>query len=128
MTDTQAPNGVGRVPEWTVGDRLRKARTTANVTTEEMAEYIGRTVRTISNYETGYVHHVPKLVVLAYAARCGVPADWLLYGSATQPNSLVTMRYPTNSPILWLLRAVRPYPTADRGRTVGVTPRLASAA
>lgn len=39
------------IPAWTLGDRLRKARTAAGITTDEMARDIGRTVRTISNYE-----------------------------------------------------------------------------
>jgi len=39
------------VPVWTLGERLHKARTMAGVSVEDMAADIGRTDRTIRNYE-----------------------------------------------------------------------------
>lgn len=70
----------GGIPQWTLGDRLRKARETAGVDREEMAADIGRSVRTISNYESGSTT-APLLVVRQYALRCQVPIDWLQSGS-----------------------------------------------
>jgi len=75
---------LGRVPEWTVGDRLRKARTSANVSADEMAGILGRGVRTIYNYENGYTR-APELVVKLYAMRCDVPLTWLETG--VEPGS-----------------------------------------
>ena len=82
------PYGVGMsnaapfgVPGWTLGDRLRKARRSAGVDREEMADVIGRTPRTVANYENGDTI-APKLVVREYALRCGVPYSWLMTGVA----------------------------------------------
>lgn len=64
------------LPKWTPGDRLRKAREHAGVTAEEMAVEIGRTARTVRNYELDATP-APLLVVRQYALRCGVPVEWL---------------------------------------------------
>lgn len=90
MTTTQTDGG--RIPTWTLGERLRKARLTASVSPEEMAAEIGRTERTIRNYEAG-VTQVPLLVIRQYAWRCGVPVDWL-EGGDSPPNGPDTIGYP----------------------------------
>jgi transcriptional regulator with XRE-family HTH domain len=69
---------------WTLGDRLRKARQHANVSTEEMAADVGRTVHTISNYERDFTR-APLLVIRQYALRTGVPLTWLEYGTTSTP-------------------------------------------
>lgn len=69
----------GTVPRWTVGDRLRKARIYADMTTDDMAADIGRTRRTISNYESDSTP-APVLVLRQYAMRTGVPLAWLEHG------------------------------------------------
>jgi DNA-binding XRE family transcriptional regulator len=71
-------------PTWTIGDRMRKARVTAGIDTDEMANDIGRTRRTISNYESDSTT-APLLVLRQYAVRCGVPLDWLT-GADTEAN------------------------------------------
>jgi transcriptional regulator with XRE-family HTH domain len=81
MTDT-APTR--RVPPWTVGDRMRKARIYAGMTTDEMAADIGRTRHTISNYERD-VTKAPLLVLRLYALRTQVPLDWLQNGTEDGP-------------------------------------------
>jgi transcriptional regulator with XRE-family HTH domain len=63
-------------PQWTVGDRLRKARTWAGITVEAMAADIGRSDRTVRNYETDATT-VPLLVLRQYAICCGVDVAWL---------------------------------------------------
>lgn len=70
----------GTVPRWTIGDRMRKARIYAGMSTDEMARDIGRTRRTISNYESDSTH-APVLVLRQYAVRTGVPLSWLRTGS-----------------------------------------------
>ena len=42
-----------RIPTWTLGDCLRKARTEAHVSTEGLAAELGVSRNTITNYETG---------------------------------------------------------------------------
>lgn len=71
----------GSVPQWTLGDRLRKARVWAGIDRAAMADDIGMTDRTISNYELDQTR-VPKLVVQQYALRTGVPIEWLFTGEA----------------------------------------------
>ena len=70
------------VPEWTVGDRLRKARVSAGLDQREIAEYIGMTHGAIGLYELG--RRTPKLGVLRlWAMRCDVDLDWLRTGRST---------------------------------------------
>lgn len=67
----------GNVPVWTLGDRLRKARTWRGIEREDMAQSIGCTTRTISNYELDQTRP-PKLVINHYALMTGVPIEWLM--------------------------------------------------
>ena len=67
------------VPAWTLGDRLRKAREFAGLEQGELAEQIGISRGTVSNYELGHGQRPPKrLVVRAWAEATGVPLDWFL--------------------------------------------------
>lgn len=67
------------VPEWTLGDRLRKARETADLEQIELARDIGVSRNTVANYERGKTT-ARRPVVLAWAVRCGVPIEWLWTG------------------------------------------------
>lgn len=65
------------IPTWTLGDRLTKARDTARLTNNEMAEELGLSRNTITNWETDHIK--PKrYAVEAWARICGVDVDWLL--------------------------------------------------
>lgn len=68
-----------RIPEFSLGDRLRKAREVANLSQQELADEIGVSRRSIVRYESAA--KAPKSVTLLYAMRTGVPAAWLLTGS-----------------------------------------------
>lgn len=77
---TTATQGGGIVPEWTIADRLRKAREVSELEQEQFAAEIGVSRGTISNYEKGKVS--PRLIVLrAWALRCGVDLAWLVTGT-----------------------------------------------
>jgi transcriptional regulator with XRE-family HTH domain len=79
MSSTEQAGGL--VPEWSLGERLRKARDWRGVSIEDMAADIGRSERTIRNYETDSTR-APLLVVKQYAMRTQVPYEWLETGHA----------------------------------------------
>ncbi len=66
----------GEVPQWTMGDRLRKARQKIGLEQADFAEEIGIGRTTLINYEND--KRAPKSIVLkAVALRTGVPLWWL---------------------------------------------------
>lgn len=70
------------VPNWTLGDRLRKAREHAGFEQGELAARIGISRNTVGNYELDRGQRGPKMLVLrAWAHECDVPLDWLLQDS-----------------------------------------------
>lgn len=69
------------VPNWTLGDRLRKAREHAGLEQGELASRVGISRNTVSNYELGRGQRPPKVVILrAWATECGVPYEWIVDG------------------------------------------------
>lgn len=71
--------GDNDVPEWTMADRLRKARETTGLDQGDFAAELGVSRGTVSNYEHGHVR--PREVVLrAWAMRTGVSLGWLRDG------------------------------------------------
>jgi len=94
MTTAKTP--VGGVPEWTIGDRLRKARESADIGVSEMAEAIGISRNSVGNYEHG--HTAPKVIVLnACALATGVSREWLETGhSRDSPGDTPDGLRPTN--------------------------------
>ena len=68
-----------KVPEWTMGDRLRKAREELGLSQKDMAATLGVARNTIGNYELGATE--PSAATLrAWARACQVPAEWLAWG------------------------------------------------
>lgn len=74
---TQA--GGERIPEWTLGDRLRKARQLTGMTVAQFAQRIGVSDRTINNAE-GDKRTVRRITLNAWALATGVSARWLESG------------------------------------------------
>lgn len=72
-----APN-VGRVPEWTVSDRLRKAREAAELEQKELSEVSGISRSTISAVENG--KRPSRATVRLWAMATGVPLEWIERG------------------------------------------------
>jgi transcriptional regulator with XRE-family HTH domain len=65
-----------RVPAWTLGDRLRKARATAGLTRPQLAAGVGVSVRAIAAAETD--ERAPGQLELGrWAQVTGVPVGWL---------------------------------------------------
>lgn len=70
-----------QTPKFDEADRLRKALREANVSVNEMAEYLGVSRNTVSRWINGAVpakSHVMRL----WAMRTGVPYEWLAAGRA----------------------------------------------
>lgn len=80
-----------RVPAWTVGDRLRKAREESGLSQQELADAIGVSRNTISNHEVGVGKREPQTLLLrAWAAATGVSVEWIRTGHAPPPPGVPT--------------------------------------
>lgn len=77
----------GVVPQWTIGDRLRKARSLTGLTTHQFADEIGVSQKTISDAECDKRGVPRKILLNAYAMRTGVPVAWLLDGEVPRDNT-----------------------------------------
>lgn len=66
------------IPQWTLGDRLRKARQATGLSREEFADQILVSERTVANYETGATTHPKKLILQQWAEATDVPYWWLV--------------------------------------------------
>lgn len=67
------------VPEWTLEDRLTKARQFAGVSQAQMAKELGLTRQAVSRFEQGFA--IREAFVKVWAMFCGVDYDWLRYGT-----------------------------------------------
>lgn len=75
------------VPEWTLADRLRKARDTAGYSQAELSHHTGISQRSIIRYERGQAEpRRPEL--LAWATACHVEYEWLATGPTPGGGSL----------------------------------------
>lgn len=92
MTEqAQAIDGI--VPEFLVGDRLRRARELTELDRQDFAREIGVARSTVSNVENG-ITQPSRLVLRAWAMRTGVSFTWLRdgwapWGSNPQPAGSV---------------------------------------
>lgn len=112
------PQNDFEVPEWTLGERLRKARRHAKLTQEQMAEAIGVGAKRYANWEADGAAPVNKDlfdVCKRVELATGFPAEWLAgfrTGSSRAPlRGLPTNRSPDRpfdgdggSPTLTLIR------------------------
>lgn len=77
---------IGVVPEITTGDRLRISLRHASIAVQEMAEYLGVSRTSVSNWLGDRVQP-SKQTLRLWAFRCGVPLVWLETGQApTEPS------------------------------------------
>ena len=77
---TQAMAGL--IPVFTIHDRLRKAREASGLDQHQLAEAMGVSRATVSNYETGFSSKPRKIVLNAWAMATGVPIQWIETGTA----------------------------------------------
>lgn len=81
---TEQPAGV--VPEFTIGDRLRKARELTGLDQEQFAAAIDVSRGTVSNYEGGTTTNLKRLVLKQWAMFAGVRLEWIETGYAPDPT------------------------------------------
>lgn len=74
--------GSGLVPEFTLGDRLRKARSVTGLNTRDFAAQLGVSHGTVTNAE-GDKRAVRKITLNAWALATGVSSRWLETGEGT---------------------------------------------
>jgi DNA-binding XRE family transcriptional regulator len=67
------------IPQWTQGDRLRKARSLTGMTSREFAETRGVSLNTIVAAEVDK-RKVRKITLRAWAMATGVSVEWLETG------------------------------------------------
>lgn len=81
MTDTSAPHGAKKRPAWTLGDRIRKARTEGGMGQADLAAALNLSEKTIARWESGATQpDADGLVQIAEATQ--VDPTWLLVGEA----------------------------------------------
>lgn len=70
-------HAIPRIPEWTIADRIRKARTSANLDLRELGDLLGLSHSAVHSWEAG--HSNPHPLFLRELARiCDVDPDWLI--------------------------------------------------
>ena len=67
----------GARPQWRLEDKLRRAREFAGLDQSQLADRIGISRATVSNYERG-LHAPRRPVLLTWALATGVELDWLV--------------------------------------------------
>jgi DNA-binding XRE family transcriptional regulator len=80
---SEQPDG-GRVPEWDLPDRMRKALRESGLGVQEMADYLGVARSSVSNWINGRVEPSTQTLRL-WALRCGVDYGWLRDGRPPHP-------------------------------------------
>ena len=109
----------GTIPEFDLADRLRKALRVADVSVQEIADYLGVSRNTVGAWINGRV--VPgKAFVRLWAMRTGVPYEWLSTGESPGqggpgPGAVVTKQKRSRSVLPRLDSNQEPagYPTRD---------------
>lgn len=69
-----------QAPEWDLADRMRKSLRHAGMDVQEIAEYLGVSRSSVSNWINGRVKP-SKPTQRLWALRCGVPFSWLAEGT-----------------------------------------------
>ena len=79
-------------PTWTLVDRLRKSRLLAGLEQADLADMIGVSRNSISNYENGKTE-LSATTFVRWAAATGVTLDWLAEGlnAKTAPANAETV-------------------------------------
>ena len=74
-----------QIPQFTRGDRLRKAREKTGLSTRDFALEIGVSQKTVNNAEAD--KPIRRVTLLAWSMRSGVPLEWLESGWAPRESN-----------------------------------------
>jgi transcriptional regulator with XRE-family HTH domain len=96
-----------QIPPWTLGWRLQRALSWADMNTEEMAYELGVARSTISRWCNDKGHPTRGYLKL-WAQRTRVPLNWLLQGDSMLP------RGESNSQPAGLVKDHRPFGAAEK--------------
>jgi transcriptional regulator with XRE-family HTH domain len=80
---SEVPAEHHQVPAWDTADRMRKALRHADIGVQEMADYLGVSRTSASNWINGRIAPGPQTLRL-WALRTGVSLEWL---AGMDPNS-----------------------------------------
>lgn len=76
-----------RIPAFSVGDRLRKAREKTGLDQQGFAQEVGISRGTVSTYErAATTDGLKRPYIAAWAMRADVPVEWILTGIVAQPG------------------------------------------
>lgn len=75
----------GDVPQWTLADRLVKARGHRDLSQRDVAAALGISLRTVNRYESG--EPAKRGIILGWALACGVDPTWLEKGTAASGDN-----------------------------------------
>lgn len=75
-SDRMSESTSERVPEWDTADRMRKALRDASIEIRDMADYLGVSRSSVSNWINGRIRP-SKQTLRLWSLRCGVPMTWL---------------------------------------------------
>ena len=84
---TVTPLPAKHTPEWTLSDRMWKARKDAGLTAAQIAALIGISRKSVTNYETGTTKPL-RPILKAWAEVTGTYVEWLEHGTAPFPRRL----------------------------------------
>lgn len=89
---TAAPTGEEQgIPVWTYGDRMRKARERLGLSQNEMADLLGISRQSVSNYEQCHTRPL-RSILRRWAAVTNVPPEWLALGDNPGPGGRANPR------------------------------------
>ena len=80
----------GDVPDWDIADRMRKALRTADIGVGEMADYLGVSRTSVSNWINGRIEPSFQTVRL-WSIRTGVDLEWVLGRTLVPAGRAVTI-------------------------------------
>lgn len=71
--------------QWTLADRMTKALRASGIKSNDMAEYLGMSRTSVSNWINGRISPDTRTLRL-FALRTGVPYEWLVTGDMNGQN------------------------------------------
>ena len=107
------------IPTWTLGDRMQKALDVSGVSVRQMADELGVSRNTASNYLHG--HTKPSRSVLrVWALRTGVPFEWIATGETSNTDTATGGNNGRYCPVQVLTLRQRIVPDPGFGGHVGL--------